>query len=623
MSEISLEPRSADESIGRAQEADRAGKVEEARRLYAQGARTYPDLKDRYGHPVFLKESLRMLLRRRLWDEAEALAAEIAAVGSASWSERLFARAYATAGDRPMAARHWARIVAVKPDDREALDWTVGVLRKLVVKRSRARLSPDILFPIFAEWNKASFPVFWKIYLEVFEKLEDLPSDPIKGILVRVLFDRALAENDHDKIAFLIDTQIQPLLSAFDHVDYALRRFLYRHEDLYRHLLTRSMAATEDAGVLARLTRAAITSINPELAREGALRVRRSVAASRAQERFDAALLSADACLCANKPDEALQHYRQAGEIAPGSIIPTLGCAAVLLDRGELGACADLLDRVATEMPRPDRFMLPQLIDHARHRIARPAAADAASLDVIVFSHATEKMKRNRHLAPPSPRMIAGILGEASARATGTDRYRATIMYDHRDTPLSWEYLGNLDEAAAQAQATIVVNQRFGLRRQWIDGLAKTDGAFVAIIEQDHHLLGNCPDWATLIALFGRRPDVSYIRLNRRRNVRRVLDCSLYQTPRDVRDGLTRTTLHSNTPHVMRRSFYEDIVRPIIESDMFFDGQNGGAAGVEETINRVIRQINRHLGEPITSRLLGMTLWGDLDGPPTTQTLGF
>ena len=86
---------------------------------------------------------------------------------------------------------------------------------------------------------------------------------------------------------------------------------------------------------------------------------------------------------------------------------------------------------------------------------------------------------------------------------------------------------------------------------------------------------------------------------------------------------MTRAPMHSNTPHLMRRSFYDAIVHPVITSSRSFDGQNGGAAGVEESMNIVIEEMARRLGEPITSRLFGLSIWRNPGEAATTRTLGF
>lgn len=73
----------------------------------------------------------------------------------------------------------------------------------------------------------------------------------------------------------------------------------------------------------------------------------------------------------------------------------------------------------------------------------------------------------------------------------------------------------------------------------------------------------------------------------------------------------------------MRRSFFEFFIKPIVEGSHNFDGGNGGAAGIEESINIIIKEIAEILGWQITSRLLGMAIWGNLGEKAVTRHLGY
>lgn len=339
--------------------------------------------------------------------------------------------------------------------------------------------------------------------------------------------------------------------------------------------------------------------------------------------RFDASLLCGDAALCAGEPRSALNHYNAAAGLRKESPIPFLGAAMAMLDRGKFDACADLLGKAGSL--ETSGGILAKLIDHLRRQLTQRGAATLPQppiIDLLIFSHATERMTDdNKLLAPPRTDMVANLLNGSIERASGCV-LTSTLMYDHRDGQLSEDYLRNLREMTAARGVSLIVNTRNGLRRQWIDGIARTTGEFLLILEQDHELLPNLGKWIEVVDLMKRRPDVNYVRFNRRSNRRHRFDYAIYQTKRDRLDHVTRAVRFSNTPHLMRRSFYEDIVHPIIGDQAQYDKRNDGAAGVEENINKAIASLNDILGYTITSRLMGLTIWGDPGAVATTRTLG-
>jgi hypothetical protein len=97
--------------------------LEEAERLCAECLAKYPEFRDNYGHPAFLKEAFRLALLRRRMDDAERLAGELRArlpAHDPSMSV-LLARHHAQMGDRAAARAEWHNVLKLSPNHAEAL----------------------------------------------------------------------------------------------------------------------------------------------------------------------------------------------------------------------------------------------------------------------------------------------------------------------------------------------------------------------------------------------------------------------------------------------------------------------------------------------------------------------
>ncbi|CAO3383426.1 glycosyltransferase [Azospirillum argentinense] len=77
---------------------DQGNKVQ-AEVLFRQGMDLYPNHMDKYGHPAFRKELMRMLLNDQQWDKAETLIPVPGTPGGNHWHYTLFARALKQSGN--------------------------------------------------------------------------------------------------------------------------------------------------------------------------------------------------------------------------------------------------------------------------------------------------------------------------------------------------------------------------------------------------------------------------------------------------------------------------------------------------------------------------------------------
>lgn len=98
-------------------------RYEEAEALCRSTFWTHPDIKDKYGHPVYLKESLRIALAQDRFDIAGGLAERLAAavLPTDPCVPLLYARHYEAIGKTDEARAKWAEVLRIAPQNGEAL----------------------------------------------------------------------------------------------------------------------------------------------------------------------------------------------------------------------------------------------------------------------------------------------------------------------------------------------------------------------------------------------------------------------------------------------------------------------------------------------------------------------
>lgn len=96
------------------------GELDDAREALEKGAARFPAHLDRYGHPAFRKELVRLLLKRQDWSAACAAVPPPGGPGGDHWHHILFARAFDTAGRGADARRHWRQVLVAEPAHPEA-----------------------------------------------------------------------------------------------------------------------------------------------------------------------------------------------------------------------------------------------------------------------------------------------------------------------------------------------------------------------------------------------------------------------------------------------------------------------------------------------------------------------
>jgi tetratricopeptide (TPR) repeat protein len=614
--------------LARSRQAE--GDFSGAEAAFRAGVEQFGDERDSYGHPTFRKELMRMFLTLEQWDRAEQL---VEGETGITWHQRLFARAYGQVGNLPQAALWWARVIEEAPDDSEAIDWFAHRLLRVpawpLEANNTGRLE-QILRLAASEWERGRREKAADIFLSGLARHGEFRDRNGESLFFRKYAAMAINSADAGHVDQALSRYPSMAVRSFEllHGMLRIRRAWPKLRDAHHRLFDLAVAdPLSDFATVARTTRAALSVLDLEAARKGLSRLTdfSSPPSRTVADELELAMLSGDVALCAGELDSAISFYRNAERLSPSSGRAALRIAAAECDRGEWEAAAidaarsrldKDLDKVGGLNSLTEYFC--RRIDISDERPARP------SVDILIFAHATERMKKNAHLAPPCPDMVDALVKSVKERIPDDASTETTIriMYDHRETELSRAYLANLTNVAQKEDIEIVVNHQNGLRRQWLDGIGRGKGEFLLIIEQDHRILPACPGWGTLFDLFRTRPDVNYLRLNRRSNDAVGFDFFLIQTEADRNSHIARTGLFSNTPHMLRREFFQEALLPLISDNSKLDKQNGGAAGVEENINVAIEQIVSVAGYPAAVRLLGLGIWGDIGAPPMVGNLG-
>jgi hypothetical protein len=220
--------------------------------------------------------------------------------------------------------------------------------------------------------------------------------------------------------------------------------------------------------------------------------------------------------------------------------------------------------------------------------------------------------------------MLACLIRSTIANLEGSALVQKFIFLDSKSGEIDDEYAMNVRAMAEQFGWSMVVNPGYGLRRQWLDAFAKVGGKLILNLEHDHEILVGCPSIGNVLKIFNDRTDINYLRLNRRDVLPEGYDVALSVGQNDREYGVVRTNLFSNTPHFLRRSFFERFIQNIVVEDNYTRILTTGAEGIEENINSYLAShIEPHLSPAIISRLMGTTIWGNWGEKGVIRNLGY
>lgn len=334
-----------------------------------------------------------------------------------------------------------------------------------------------------------------------------------------------------------------------------------------------------------------------------------------------------DALLIEQQPDAAFAAFDMVRRANPLEAAPLVGMAAALLDRGDRAGAAKHLAEATYLQDAATARAQALLVGHAAATWSTPPPrpahpAEACEIFLMTHLHSPEKLRENPHLGGPGTGLIAATLRSAREALQLRGQVPVTILYDHRPTEANEAYREALSVFAAAQGVQLVVNEAVGLPGQWLAMARRARSHNVMVIEHDHDFVRACPTLDQLLAVLDARPDIQHLKLPRRRVIVKGFDSILLQTPRDRADGLCAVPGFSNTPHILRRRYLDEVVVPVFTATDAFNGLNSGAAGVEEAINVAYRQAEQAFGLVPAMRLFGTYVWGQPESPRCVVHLG-
>lgn len=315
--------------------------------------------------------------------------------------------------------------------------------------------------------------------------------------------------------------------------------------------------------------------------------------------------------------------YAEAVRQQPASARVQFGLAALASDRGDYQASRGAFER-ATALAGPLDPRAQAALDYGREvwPLRARMVPRQPKLEIVIFSHVTAKLVHNADLAAPGTGLIQSTWDslETVMQPKGA---RVTVMFDRRPGELDLAYQAALQAFCAQIGAELVVSDQNGLRRQWLAAARRATADLVFFVEHDWRFRPNCPTLDKVQAIFGRSPDMSYLRFNKHRNDKIRGHPVPFAGERPELGPVCRIPEFLNQPHLIRRSVLNDLVVRLIENDEARDDFNDRAGGVEETVNAALTRSEKAFGLPFTLRLFGAFLWGNLGAPKQILHLGY
>ncbi|TNV71294.1 hypothetical protein FGO68_gene6401 [Halteria grandinella] len=320
-----------------------------------------------------------------------------------------------------------------------------------------------------------------------------------------------------------------------------------------------------------------------------------------------------DAYLALQKPEEAMLAFGRMSEAdSEMRVAKYLGLACCALDLRQYADASEWAKRAAASLETKDGYSTSASIIYAAAEmwLENIKTSDKPTFEIVIFCHVTNKLERYKHLSAPDVGLVALACSSLrEALDVGPD-IPMTIYYDHRISLLNQEYLLNLSRYCLDNSIKLAVNTKVGLRVQWLSAFAEARAQYVMVVEQDHQFFASGFTYRDILRALESRPDIGQVRLNRRSNIPKHWDSPMGQTSEDILSGWSRVPAFSNSVNIIRRTYYERIIYPIIHNNTSEDFTNGGAGGVE---GNVIRQIDEFLdnhGVEATLRIFGQAIWG-------------
>lgn len=322
--------------------------------------------------------------------------------------------------------------------------------------------------------------------------------------------------------------------------------------------------------------------------------------------------------------EKSLGALMQAKVLRPTDPRISFARAAIKLEMGYMDESrADFLEGMTLAAER-DGEIGPLLV-HGLTRWAKVMASKKRpSAEIVMFTNFSRKISVHADLAPPTAGLIRATFSSLREHVLQDETVPITVMYDRGESPEEDLYEDSLRDFCVEVGAALVVNRRYGLRRQWLDAIERTKAEVVFFIEHDWLFRANSPPLATLLRAFEKSPEINYLRLNKRANIPFGIDDFVLPAGGSAAAELCFVSSFTNMPHLARRSFLEKVVKPLIRhSDHRTDSFNAGAGGVEDLITQAFRREIVKNGLAFSLRLFGTYIWGGPDAEARVLHIGY
>jgi hypothetical protein len=258
----------------------------------------------------------------------------------------------------------------------------------------------------------------------------------------------------------------------------------------------------------------------------------------------------------------------------------------------------------------------------------RPARRMSDALTIVMFTHFTDKLKRNAHLSPPQTGLAEATYASL-LRVFGDDigRCPKILCYDCASTPGDGphvEYGRKLERFASKWDFDLHITHDCGLLNTLTTVVPAVKTPLLFFLEHDWEFQGPAINLEQLIDVFITNEQVSSIRFNKRFNRISNYDFILEREKRITEVALLRTPAVSNNPNLVRVHTLKARWLPMCTDDALIriSDLRGHSFGVEEPLFKQQMADIRCLGFRRAHGRWGTYLYGQPNDPPRIRHLG-
>ena len=247
------------------------------------------------------------------------------------------------------------------------------------------------------------------------------------------------------------------------------------------------------------------------------------------------------------------------------------------------------------------------------------------SLTVLVTTHFSDKLKINRHLAPPGTGLVQETWSSmVRVFGAGLARARRIVCLDGFDPAdgRKLAYRGNLEKFCRANGFELFCPPTSGLLPALAAAVETISSDWFMLVEHDWRFVGQELDMAGLLARLESLSQVNYLRFNKRANLIRRFDF-LMEVADDISClPLLRTTAYSNNPCLIRTRVFRSSWLPLCLGDPLASAGGAGSIGVEEPLFKRLRRDVGRLGFAGAHRAWGTYVYGRPGDPARIVHLG-